>query len=449
MAEIDLSALLRDLSRAIVELRAFVVARRSSPTDVAEVDPFQARRWVSTRTTLEALLDRPRDPAAPRLAAWVLSLLTARVNLGAELEALRSRETSIVRLLAPKAEELSLRQAIHRLIQERDASLRAECARAIERAAGESAASARELWARRGELDKRLKLPGIEALRSPLTEPEALSRIAGLTLASTDEIARSLRPGNTWFEALTLGFGQDESVPWPKQLSARQLGEMFRGEAGWLDIPDLSAGALVAILGGSSVTRAFARFGARWADAACSREMPRPLAQHPNQLDRLSTGALFAALLLSPLFLSRAFGMSRAEAERAARSQARVALVALRLSAARCLARPAALAGDRDALYGALEEQLSRALGAVLPSNLALVLPRLREEDPARLLAFGQGALLAERLREQHDEDWFRNPRAVLDLRDRLGRLPIAQLPTGEAEQGISAAARLLSPWLS
>jgi hypothetical protein len=140
-----------------------------------------------------------------------------------------------------------------------------------------------------------------------------------------------------------------------------------------------------------------------------------------------------ASLLLAPAFLRRGLGLTDAEAARARRQQGLVALVALRLEAARVLLMQPALRGDGGAVHQEAEELTRRALGAPVPAGLALALPRLRPTAPARLLSFGLAAADALRLRDQHDEDWFRNPRAVLALRDRLDRAPEPAVSEAEA----------------
>jgi hypothetical protein len=60
----------------------------------------------------------------------------------------------------------------------------------------------------------------------------------------------------------------------------------------------------------------------------------------------------------------------------------------------------------------------SRALGADLAPELAGVLPRFRPTAASRLAGALAAASRARSLVEEHDEDWFDNPRAMRALRE-------------------------------
>jgi hypothetical protein len=212
--------------------------------------------------------------------------------------------------------------------------------------------------------------------------------------------------------------------------------------AGWLDLPGLDVGTLPRLAGGSSITRSLARLGARWAEAAAPRDLPRALGSSPLGVERYEIGALLAGLARQPAFLRRHFGLSEAEAERARRQQAEIGIVAWRLEAARALLGLEAIAGDPRRLREAAEEHVGRALQASFPGHLALVLPRPRPTTPARLLGIASAQLTADQLRDEQDEDWFRNHRAVLALRDRLSRAPALTIDPKPLGAGIDRLAR-------
>jgi hypothetical protein len=434
MAKLDLEQLLRDLTGTLAALRSHAEARRTAPELFALENPYERRRWVSTLSTFQEL-DRA-DPAWPYLASWVLWLLLGRTCHEAEgTEALARAEVSL-RVATPTPLELSPREATRRLVQATSEGERALLARALEVGCGEASGAALELWMRRGEVLRRAGGDALAPLLQPMESWAALRAEAEATLAATDDLAQATLGGaGSWWEALARGVGQEGAVPWPRRLSVRWLLAPFEGEAGWLDIPDLTPGTLPGLAGGSSVARGLVRLGARWADAAAPRHLAAPLARLPSGLARWSTGALFASLLLTPVFLRRGLGLGSAEAARARRQQGLAALVALRLEALRATLLIPALQGDRRAVRQEFREGLRRALGAAAPEGMALALPRLQATSPARLLAFGQAAASARRLREAHDEDWFRNPKAVLALRDRLDRAPTPNLSAAEAEE--------------
>lgn len=448
MAQLDIDALLRDLARTLRLQRDYGEALRREPEAAVEIDPYAPARWVSTQSTFQALAERKGDPAAPYLMAWVFVLTLGRVNRRAELVSRLTFEAPSVREAEPRPHFVSLREAIHKLVPERAPSRRKARLEAIAEAAqGDPFSATLELWARRGETAKRLGLDTPEGALLPTDAP--LDELATRALDATDALWGELsRDAQGPSDALALGFGADETVAWPR-VSGAWLREIFRGEAGWLDVPDFDPGLLPPPLVGASFLRVFARFGARWADAAASRELPLPLARLPHGLARLSMGALVAGLWLHPPFLTRSLGWGQGEVERARRSLGLAALAAYRLSAARLLVRPAALRGERGAVRAAFDEALGRALGREVPVELALALPRLHLDDPGRFLAFGEAARTSTRLVETYDDDWFRNPKALIDLRDRLGRMPERLLPADAARAGVDAAARQLTALLA
>jgi hypothetical protein len=96
---------------------------------------------------------------------------------------------------------------------------------------------------------------------------------------------------------------------------------------------------------------------------------------------------------------------------------ARAVLVGARGLALRVLLRAPALAGGR-ALEEAYPELVFHAFRAELPARAAAVLFRTRVSDPARFIGLLAAAERAARLKREHDEDWYRNPRAVTELRE-------------------------------
>ncbi len=443
MAQLDVEPLLRDLARTLRLERDYRAALRREPEAAAGLDPYAPARWVSTRATFVALAEAEHDPAAPALAAWAFALALGRVNRRAELVARLARHAPSVREDEPPPHLISIREAVQGFVAERAPARRVARLGAIAEAArGDAFAAAIELWGRRGEAAKRLGQSDPEGPLRPTDAP--LDELATRALEATDGLWGELvRDAAGPAGALALGFGDDENVAWPR-LTVAWLRETFRGEAGWLDLHDFDPGPLPPVLTGASFLRVFARFGAHWADAAASRELPLPLAHLPHGLARASAGALVAGLWLHPPFLTRAPGLGRAEAERARRALARAALCAFRLAAARLLVRPAALRGEREAAREAFRDAVGRALGREVPAALAFALPRLHLCDPARFLAFGEAARASTRLVEAYDDDWFRNPRALHALRDRFDRMPERLLPAQDARAGVDAAARRL-----
>jgi hypothetical protein len=449
MDDIDVTALLRDLARAVPRARGHVIALRRRPDTVHGIDLFGPLRWVSTQSTFEILRSRKDDPAAPYLAAWTYALLALRVNQPALVAAAIARKTPTLQVEHPVPETISLDDATLRFLRPGPALVRRELERGLPDASAEVVSAERIAWERHAEIARRLGLGAPDDLLFPIPLAD-VEKAAEATLVATEDPAREAFAGApSALEIVHRGGSPEADVPWPRDLSAGTLHDLFRGEAGWLDVPDLDVGELPRGICGASFTRAFARFGARWADAAASRERPFALAHHPGGLARLRTGALVGSLLSSSLFLVRVLGFSRPEAERTVRAQARVLLTATRLAAARVLLRGTALSGNPRRIAEDGADHVARALTLRPSASLSLAVPRLRFDDPIRLVAMLLAASDVVSLRDSFDEDWFKNPRALVHLRDGLGRSPRLDVTTEELSSGTADLARTLATRLA
>lgn len=124
-------------------------------------------------------------------------------------------------------------------------------------------------------------------------------------------------------------------------------------------------------------------------------------------------GTLARRLLLAPSFLVREAGVDRSVAPACLRELLFVELVRLREAAMQGLAL--ALSLDREGGLGErIADLFARALGVPLAPARAPqhVAEAFEDAAPARLEAALAEAALEARLVAEHDEDWFRNPRA-------------------------------------
>jgi hypothetical protein len=129
-------------------------------------------------------------------------------------------------------------------------------------------------------------------------------------------------------------------------------------------------------------------------------------------------------------------GLSGREVETVSRACALSVLVSLRVDAARLLIDP-----DPSSCA----EHVSRALGVPVPAGVAALIGCSGGEPRARVRAWAGALVLADRLRDAFDEDWYRNPRAEEPLRaaaERGGALSIEAL-CGELGEGDDVTARL------
>jgi hypothetical protein len=186
------------------------------------------------------------------------------------------------------------------------------------------------------------------------------------------------------------------------------------------------------------------RLGAAWTEALAPASQPLSLARDPFGLSRATHGALLASLLVSPAFLRRQLGLGKPRVATHLRALARSSLLFVRQLALRVLLDEPALQGTR-ALHEAFAEQSARTFGFELPPDAAGLLFRPRVGDAQRLAGALLAATRAEQLAAEHDEDWFRNPRAIEQLRAEA-RLAPATTCTAEA---LAAGARSLIATLS
>ncbi|MEO0324814.1 MAG: hypothetical protein AAF447_17760, partial [Myxococcota bacterium] len=120
-------------------------------------------------------------------------------------------------------------------------------------------------------------------------------------------------------------------------------------------------------------------------------------------------GALAAWVAGAPAALRRV-GLARGDAEELGREAAGWLLVRARFDAASLLARGADLGGD------AASERLAEACFVALEPGPASLLLSTGSAGGARFRSTAGAFALAWVLREHHDEDWWRNPRATGDL---------------------------------
>jgi hypothetical protein len=204
-------------------------------------------------------------------------------------------------------------------------------------------------------------------------------------------------------------------LTFPAHLAPAALSDWFR-ETRLLEAVNLRTFNWPKPLAGSSFGVALDRFGTAWQRALAPRNQPFVVAYDPLGLGENTTGWLFANLLANPAFQRRNLGGAQTKQRDVNRFWGFVGLHELRLRAVRVLARQAVQLDYRERPK-ALEHLSERAWGEPLGRNLLGVLPQLRAADPQRLCAIGLATTRAESLTEAHNEDWFRNPRAIDELR--------------------------------
>jgi hypothetical protein len=221
--------------------------------------------------------------------------------------------------------------------------------------------------------------------------------------------------------------GSDVPGQWPARLTPQRLLDYFR-DGDLLRSLSLEAAPLPASLGAASFCRALGRLGAAWYEALAPEDQPFVVAHDPYGLGRHQAAALFSLLPLNARFASRHLDISASARADVERRLGQIWLLDLAVAAFRVRLRQPALTSERS-FREAFSELAHDDLGLVLPETAAGALFPLGVEDEQALLGRLLATARAEALVEAHDEDWFRNPRAIDQLRAEA-RLP----PSSQAD---------------
>jgi hypothetical protein len=263
-----------------------------------------------------------------------------------------------------------------------------------------------------------------------------LAPLARSFIAETADLARSLRseklrrgePASAVREILDArGRGAPEG--WPRTLSLRAVVETLRAPK------DLGRGLRVGagmprIVGAASFVRGLERFGEGYRRAAAlSTNQPFSTMHPPWFVDAPRFGFAFASLAQNVQYQQKGLGLASRVAQHQARSLCAIALLEARAVALAYLLAPSERRSDR-ALF---EELTTEVYGQPLPPSLAGAFPRV-DRAAERVTALLTTLPLLTALRDQFDEDWFRNPRAWVFLRVRASA-PCTAAPAGVAEE--------------
>jgi hypothetical protein len=399
-----------------------------------EVDPFSATRWVAGQTAFRAIEDLPPDdPLRAPLRAWVYRLIQLRVNREVVAAVHFERYAQDVVLDGPSRLRAPPAVALERALAEpsRRRGWLAACIPQLNRVA----ALARRHEERRQEVAVRLGLASPDAIESPSPRTRELAR--GWLEASADAFADG-KPGDLteWVDQAS---APEATEGFPRTLGPFTLQGWFRDDE-LLRGLDLDPGAFPASTSAASSLRALARLGAAWVDGAARTDLPFVIAHDPYGLKRRHVGAIFAVLPLVPSFAQRAMGVGKSKWQTQLRHLRRAVLLESRAAAMRVLVRPAAFAGERahfEAYQGFGEE----ALGFAPPRECAGALFRPHDDDSQRFMGLLLAASTHADLRERYDEDWYRNPRAIEELRALGAAVPERVVENADAEGGLHALA--------
>ncbi len=402
-------------------------------------DPFATERMGKTLfDTLRGLHES--DPLRPELLRWVFALAELRIDLPwlARESELEWHETHPLR--EPREGELTLAEMTRGALSGAE-SERWHAAR--ERSATRLGAHRIALWERRHELAVRMGLSDFDAL-----EPfEAVARAEALPfLRSTTTLARELTPpGFAAFVEASMGRAASQS--WPARLAPDTLAPLL-GHADLLRSLVLDVPELPERFAPTSFVRAMYAVGHAFSRALAPKDQPFVIAHDRGELAAHTHGALFASLSFSHAFLRKQLGLSGEELGRHRRSLSLALLSSVRLAAVRPELRAAALRSGMT-VRERHAELMTELVGREPSPDSALGLFRLETLEGARLAAWFLAALRHDQLVNEHDEDWFRSPRAIEQLREEACLPPARSASAEELARGRAVLEKALVGALS
>lgn len=441
MTPLDPIRLSRDLKR--VEEAAGAWRQRLRVDPLPDDNPLIGYRHLLCKQQFDQLAEHlpPEDPLRLPLLRWTFRLTQERVHHAWITLSHHRRYQEQHPVLEPLRAKLTLSQMLRHLLTDAAERREAWLAALAEHSAPVFEAET-TLWQRRAEVTRRLGYTHPDQLEAATPDAGA---IALATLEATQECAHDALPsGAGWLTAVLRPI---EALRFPTHLNQRTLAGWFR-RTRFLDDLRLPVWPLPAPIAPASFVRALDELGQAWRRAAAPTQQPFVIACDPYGLDECRHGFALAQLLLSPAFLHRHLDCARNRVRDVRRQLAVIYLAELRWRALKVLLRKPALDGA-SAWKEQHQELTSRVLGRELPAAAAGLLPRLDPQDPQRLLGALQGAALQRRLREIYDEDWYRNPRAIDQLRSEAARPPAVTVEPETALQALRAYAEELTEWLA
>jgi hypothetical protein len=355
-----------------------------------------------------------KDPLASALERWFLRIREQVRFQARRAELRRAQRADLHSITEPDQARMSLAELLQRSLarpRERAAYLRGYFANS-----GDVSELVTRLWEERQMFAEQLGV----SLDSFEVADDAILPAARLFLAETQSAHDTLNVHDpeTW---LSVALAESADEGWPARLTPRTLTDLL-ADSTWFHGLRLAPFTLPRAHGPSSFLLALTELGRALADAATSARSPFVLARDVFDLQRQRVGALLGALPVSAAFATRRLGLSSNRVRDHLRALARTLLVDARVSAFRVVLR-ALLASGPGALRRELAEASHSALGFELPVHVAGAFIRVRPRDSQRFAGILLSAQRHEILIQAHDDDWFRNPRAIRELRAELGEL--------------------------
>ncbi|HWA72922.1 MAG TPA: hypothetical protein VG937_11325 [Polyangiaceae bacterium] len=365
-----------------------------------------------------------RDPLAGPLLRWAEFLVLEHALTEPELRVAEALHSVIHPLDRPERGTFSIWELRRRAVI--DDARREHWLDALE-------SRTQSLQARRFELFER-RAERAEALRitrpNPLTvAPDALDRCLALSADAYAELGVG-----SLGAALSLGLGRDVPGNFPARLGLRSLAELLR-EGDWFRGLEPELTHVPEMWGAASVLRGLYRLGSALHEAGAGKRQPFVVAHDPFGFRRALFGGLFSLLPLNAAFAQKRLDVGRARFSDYRRALVRVVLLALRVDCVRSQLSLASAQGPKS-YRTAFREAVPAALGfEVSPALLGVLW--VSDRAPTRICGLLAALAKNDRLIEAHDEDWFRNPRAVSELRAEFESAPALEPEKAEIARGL------------
>jgi hypothetical protein len=392
--------------------RAWLAWRRALRRGAGEDHRFERLgAFASAELVGELKKARAIDPLAPAQWAWAHRLYLEHQTYDLVLARERAFRNERHPVESPESGKFTLSELFRAALADTKGA-RGAWFDAIVLRAGKAG----ELELRRSE--RRLELSN--ALGDAADAPSGVARVdlvarANALLDQTDDAFAELGVTST-ASLVDVGLGRRATAAWPSRLTTRSLAGFF-DEAKWFEHVALELEELPEPFGASSFLRGLVGLGAALRSALVPPSLPFATSHDPFDLRGATFGALFSLVPWGESFARRKLGVARARLSDHRRELARLLLLAARTSALRITLREPTRAGSKT-LRRDYPELVHRALGVELAPSAAGVLVRSRVSDPERFAALLGAVAWTKRLENVHDEDWYRNPRAVEELRE-------------------------------
>ncbi len=418
---------MRDERRRALDRAALSVAEAAGDR-AAPSDPFRSELFRLHEELAEA-----DDPVARAIASWLDVMVIERAVWEDRLRVEAAWE--LPHRVSGLEAEVSMRALRRQILREPNRERRGALSRGFASACqGVSDRAVPPLvWRLEREREAYLRVDG-EPVEGELL---AVRGARGL-LDATRDLVEGVAPG--LFEHACAALGGDANEGWPARLTTRWLGDVFKGTGLGKGL-DVALGRPPEAWGASSFARALGALGAAVLEAARPRSVPFALHKRPRGHRQHARRALFAAVVAERPFATRVLGLGADRVRDHRRRTARALCLSLRFDALRVLAAEALLSGEA-AGKERFSDLTERHVGAASEPALLGVVPRLRPIDGPALVGGIWAVEDRAALVDRHDEDWFRNPRAIETLRHEDEGLPP---PPPTAEQLDAALARLVA----